>query len=86
MKPILFSQSTLEELQSLARIRTILAVDLIGKLQDVHEILCFFPRILESLPPLPRERSAAVGCTKKYQPIGVTVRSHCVESFVGLLQ
>ena len=48
--------------------------------------MCFFPRILESLPPLPRQNSAAIGCTKIYQPIGVTVHSHCVESFEGLLQ
>ena len=45
-----------------------------------------FPRILESLPPLPRQHSAAIGCAKNYQPIGVTVHSHCVESFEGLLQ
>ena len=32
----------------------------------------FFSRILESLPPLPRQQhSAAIGCTKNYQPIGV---------------
>ena len=40
----------------------------------------FFPRILESLPPL----LLALGCYwlyKNYQPIGVTVHSHCVESF-----
>ena len=37
----------------------------------------FFPRILNSLPPLPRQHSAA---------IGVTVHSHCVESFQSLLQ
>ena len=48
--------------------------------------MCFFPRVLESLPPLPRQHSAAIGCTKSYQPIGVTVHSHCVESFEGLLQ
>ena len=42
-----------------------------------------FPRILESLPPLPRQHSAAIGCMKNYQPIGVTVHSYCVESFVG---
>ena len=48
--------------------------------------MCFFPRILESLPPLPRQHSAVIGCTKNYQPIGVTVHSHCVESFGGLLQ
>ena len=48
--------------------------------------MCFFPRILESLPPLPRQHSAAIGCTKNYQPIGVSVHSHCVESFEGLLQ
>ena len=29
-----------------------------------------FPRILESLPPLPRQHSASIGCTKNYQPIG----------------
>ena len=52
--------------------------------QGVYEKLCFFPRILESLPPLPRQDSAAVGCTKNYQPIGVTVHSHCVESFEGI--
>ena len=44
-------------------------------------IVGFFPRILESLRPLPRQRSAAIGCTKNSQPIGVTVHSHCVESF-----
>ena len=40
----------------------------------------FFPRILESLPSLPRHHSAAIGCTKNYQPIGVNVHSLCVES------
>ena len=45
----------------------------------------FFSRIFESLPPLPRQHSAAIGCTKKYQPIEVTVHSHCVESFEGRL-
>ena len=48
--------------------------------------IVFFTRILESLPPLPRQHSAAIGCTKNFQPIGVTVHSHCVESFEGLLQ
>ena len=38
----------------------------------------FSPRILESLPPLPRQLSAAIGCTKNYQQLGVTVNSHCV--------
>ena len=47
---------------------------------------CVFLRVLESLPALPRQHSAAIGCTKNYQPIGVTVHSHCVESFEGLLQ
>ena len=46
----------------------------------------FFPIILESLPSLPRQHLASIGCTKNYQPIGVTVHSHCVESFEGLLQ
>ena len=54
-----------------------------GELQGVHEILCFFLRMLESLPPLPRQHSASIGCTKNYQPIGVTVRLHCVEGFEG---
>ena len=48
--------------------------------------IVFFPKIIEILPPLPRQHSAAIGCTKNYQPIGVTVHSHCVESFEGLLQ
>ena len=34
---------------------------------------CFFRGILESLPPLPRQHLASIGCTKNYQPIGVTV-------------
>ena len=42
--------------------------------------IVFFPRILESLPPLPRQHSAAIGCTKNVQPIGGTVHSHCVEN------
>ena len=46
----------------------------------------FFPRVLESLPPFPRQHPAAFGCTKSYQPIGVTVHTHCIESFEGLLQ
>ena len=29
--------------------------------------------------------SGAIGCTKNYKPIGVTVHSRCVESFKGLL-
>ena len=48
--------------------------------------MCFFARILECLPPLPRQHSAAICCTKNYQPIGVTVHSNCVESFEDLLQ
>ena len=56
------------------------------EVQGVLKILCFFPRILDSLPHLTRQHSAAIGCTKKYQPIGVTVHSHCAESFEGLLQ
>ena len=46
--------------------------------------IVFFPRILESLPPLPRQHSAAIGCTKN--TIGVTVHSHCIESFESLLR
>ena len=37
-------------------------------------------RILESLPPLPRQHSAAIGCTKNNQPIGVTIHARCVET------
>ena len=48
--------------------------------------MCFFARSLESLPPLPRQHSAAIGCTKKYQPKGLTVQSHYIESIEGLLQ
>ena len=39
--------------------------------------IVFSLRILESLPPLPRQSSAAIGFTKNY------VTSHCVESFEG---
>ena len=38
------------------------------------------------MPPLPRQHTAAIGCTKNYQPIWVTVHLHCVESFEGLSQ
>ena len=44
----------------------------------------FFPRILVSLPPLPCQHLAAIGRTN-YQPIGVTVHSHCIESFEAIL-
>ena len=46
----------------------------------------FFSRILESLPTLPRQHSTSIGCKKNYQPIGLTVHSHCVQSFENLLQ
>ena len=46
--------------------------------------IVFFPKNFESLWPLPHMHSAAIGYTKNYQPIGVTVHSHCVESFEGL--
>ena len=45
--------------------------------------IVFSPRILESLPPLPRLDSAAMVVQKNFQPIGVTIHSHCVESFVN---
>ena len=45
----------------------------------MYRVFIFFQRILESLPPLRRQISAAaIGCTKKYQPIEVTVHSHYV--------
>ena len=55
-------------------------------IQGVHWILCFFPRNLESLLPFPRHHSADIVCTKKCQPIRVTVHSQCVECLEGLLQ
>ena len=48
--------------------------------------MVFFKRILESWPTLPRQHSIAIGCTKNYQQIRLTVHSHCVESFEDLLQ
>ena len=42
---------------------------------------CVFARIPKSLPTLRRHYSAAIGCTKNNEPIGVTVHSHCIESF-----
>ena len=47
---------------------------------------CVFFKNSRKFATLPRQHSAAIGCTKNYQPIGVTVHSHCVESFEGLLQ
>ena len=61
--------------------------DFINKTYRVFIKYCvFFPRILESLPPLLCQHSAAIGCTKNYQPIGMIVHLYCVESFEGLLQ
>ena len=54
--------------------------------QGVHLILCFFFKNSRKFATTP---STARGCYwlyKNYQPIGVTVHSHCVESFDGLLQ
>ena len=45
-----------------------------------------FQEFSKSLPSLPRQHSATIGCTKNYPPIGVTVHSRCVDSFEGLLQ
>ena len=33
-----------------------------------------------------KSKLSAIGCTKNYQPIGMTVHLHSVESFEGLLQ
>ena len=49
-------------------------------------IVFFFSRILQNLLPLPQQHSAAICCTKNSQPIRVTVHSHCIESFEGLIQ
>ena len=40
-------------------------------------VIKYIPRFPQSLPPLHRQHSAAIGCTKNYQPIGATVHSHC---------
>ena len=45
--------------------------------------IVIFPKFSK---PLPHQHSAAIGCTKNYQSIGVTVHSHCVEHFECLLQ
>ena len=47
----------------------------------------FFSKII--LPPLPRKQWDAIGCTEIGQigqQIGVTIHSHCVESFESHLQ
>ena len=43
--------------------------------QNVHQILCFFPRIFIIWRPLLRQHWAAIGCTKNDQPVRVTVHS-----------
>ena len=43
-----------------------------------------FIEFLESLPPLSRQHLAALGCTKNYQRIGVTVHSHTGEGVVAV--
>ena len=45
------------------------------------KVILFFSKFL---PFLLRQRRPAIGCTKNCLPIGVTVHSHCVESFQGL--
>ena len=53
------------------------------ELQGVHYILWFFFQEYSKVCHLPprQQHSAAIGYTKNYQPIGVTVHSHCVEGF-----
>ena len=55
-----------------------------SKYRNIYRVLIkycdFFQEFLVS------EHSAAICCTKNYQPIGVTVHSHCVASFEGLFQ
>ena len=47
-----------------------LGTNIPAKLYRVFIEYCIFPRILESLPTLPRQHSAAIGgCTKNYQPM-----------------
>ena len=41
-----------------------------NRVETYHSLNIVF---LESLPPLPRQHSAAIGCTKNYEPIGMTV-------------
>ena len=44
----------------------------VGSIYRVFIKYCVF-RIFESLPPLPRQHSTPISCTKKSQPIRVTV-------------
>ena len=67
----------------LLSVRPFLALENFAPFTGCLNIVCF-PRIIESFPPLPRQHSAVIGCTKNYQLIGVIVHSQCVESFEGL--
>ena len=55
--------------------------------EDMYRVLikyCDFSKnSQESLPPLPRQHSTAIGCTKNYQPIVTVHYSYCIESFEG---
>ena len=82
-----------EETIEIQRILTLLLWTYIYRLYHFPCLICstgcslnivFFPRILKSLPPLPRQHSAAISCTKNYQPIGVTEHSHWVKSFEAM--
>ena len=53
--------------------------------QGVHQILCFFRRIFIIWRPFLRQHWAAIGCTKNYQPIRVTVHSDLLQRWVALL-
>ena len=44
----------------------------------------FSQEFSKNLPPLPRQHSAAIGCTNNYHPIGVTVHSQCVDCTLAM--
>ena len=48
------------------------------------KIVFFFSRIFIILPPLPFKHWAAIGCTKNFQPIGVTAHSYWKVSYSDL--
>ena len=84
--PEILLEGSLSKINNIAQKHNILQGN-ITKISYVFIKYCFFfSRILKSLQPLPRQHSAVIGCTKNCtkKPIGVTVHSHCVESFEGL--
>ena len=59
----------------------------VGQNNIYRVFIVFYPKNSRKFATaFPRQHSAALVCIKNYQPIGVTVHSHCVESFEDLLQ